>query len=147
MIEDQHGSYKIDATSETHAYYLQYLSDITRHLSDLESNRTNPMTDVWYAITWGYRFNVEPEIVGSIANIGPWFGGKFSVSIHELFNLYAYHTETLGGKMDEAQRQAVAREFRHWYFPGNLSKVDVQRGGTTDPSVGSSTRGFFKDAE
>src|SRR5690606_9360568 len=73
VIEDQHGSYKVNATSETHTYYLQHLSDVARGLADLESDSSNLKTDVWYAINWAYWFNVDPEIIGDISNIGPWF--------------------------------------------------------------------------
>lgn len=148
VIEDQHGSYKVNATSETHTYYLQHLSDVARGLADLESDSSNLKTDVWYAINWAYWFNVDPEIIGDISNIGPWFGGRFTLSMHELFDKYAYHADTLGGKMSDARRQEVAQQFRHWYFPGNLSDSAMQKGSTA-AATGRfiESDGLFKGAE
>ena len=147
VIEDQHGDYKVNAKSERHAYYLQHLSDMALGLTDLETSN-NIMTDVRYAIQYGYLMYMDPMIIGDLGNIGPWFGGKMKLSVHELFDKYAYHIDTLGGKIDETRRQAVAQEFRRSYFPGNLSQVEVQRGGPTD-TIGrfTDTSGPFKDAE
>ena len=148
VIEDQHGSYQVDATSETHTYYLQHLSDVARGLADLENDSSNLKTDVWYAINWAYWFNVDPEIIGDISNIGPWFGGRFTLSMHELFDKYAYHTDTLGGKMSDARRQEVAQQFRHWYFPGNLSDSALQKGSTAAATGRfTETNGLLKGAE
>ncbi len=148
VIEDQHGDYKANAKSERHAYYLQHLSDIAMGLTDMERAGVHCRTDVWYAIHYGYWLNVEPLIIGDIGNIGPWFGGEMKLSVHELFDKYAYHTDTLGGRMDDAQRQAVAQEFQRWYFPGNLSEVDLHRGVPSD-AIGrfTDTDGPFKDTE
>lgn len=148
VIEDQHGSYKVNATSETHAYYLEHLSDVARALTDLESGGSTLQTDILNAINGAYWFNVDTDIIGDISNIGPWFGGKFTVSIHELFDKYAYHADTLGGKMSEMRRHEVEQQFRHWYFPGNLSESAVQTGSTASATGRfTETDGLLKGAK
>ncbi len=148
VIEDQHGDYNVSARSERHTYYLQHLSDLSRSLSDLEDPSANNIkTDVQQAIQAAYWLCKDPMIVGDLSNIGPWFGGKFKVSIHALFDKYAHHIDTLGGKMSAARREAVAREFRQMYFPGNLSNYDLWNGKNTAMGYFTETDGPFKGAE
>lgn len=147
VIEDQHGDYNVDAKSERHAYYLQHLSDLTGGLTDLENATCMIKTEIQRAVQGAYWHCKDPMIVGDLSHIGPWFGGEFSVSIHELFDKYAYHIDTLGGKMDAAHREAVAREFRHWYFPGNLSDSALWKGKGTISGHFIETDGPFKGAE
>lgn len=148
VIEDQHGDYAVTATSERHAYFLQHLSDLTRGLVGVENLSGDVQTDIRTAINAAYWNCMDPEIIGDLNNIEPWFGGKFNLSAHELFDKYAYHIDTLGGKMNSSHREVVAKAFRHWYFPGNLSEVEVQRGVKVD-TIGKfvETDGLFKGAE
>lgn len=148
VIEDQHGDYRVDAIAERHAYYLQHLSDLAGALADMEDPNCTLDAVIQRAVNGAYWHYMDPEIMGDLSNIGPWFGAAFKLSVHELFNKYAYHIDTLGGKMNGTHRETVAKAFRHWYFPGNLSEVEVQRGVRTD-AIGRfvETDGLFKDAQ
>lgn len=120
VIEHQNGDIDVSIHSERHAYYLQYLSDLSRHLTDMENPSCNVKAEVQWAIQAFYQMYTDPEITSDLSRLNTWFGAKFDLSAHQLFDMYAYHIDVLGSNIPPAHADAIAEQFRRLYFPGDL---------------------------
>ncbi|MDP3058432.1 MAG: hypothetical protein Q8N36_03135, partial [bacterium] len=121
VIEHQNGDIDVSIHSERHAYYLQYLSDLSRHLTDMENPSCKLSTAVVLAIRSLYLMYSDPEITSDLSRLNTWFGAKFDLTAHQLFDMYAYHIDgILGSNIPQAHKDAISNQFRRNYFPGNL---------------------------
>ncbi len=140
-IEDQHGDIKIvgghPAGGERHAWYVQYLSDAAKVLSDLErafpanlSAAVKVAIDKYHMVYFNQQ-NGQPVNY----NTFDWFGVETPtqhciIEKYALFNVYCESTN-----LTDEQKERIAKEFRHQYFPGNIQGKFKE------------TDGYFKDAE
>lgn len=147
VIEHQNGDTRVTIYSERHAYYLQYMSDLTRHLTDIENPSCNQKREAQWAIQAFYKMYTDPEITSDLSRINSWFGAKLDLTTHQLFDLYAYHADTiLSSTIPQAQKDAISALFRSLYFPGNLYGGSMDIGGKAFGYY-VETDGPFKDAQ
>ena len=136
VIEDQNGDIGIISSggpAERHTYFIQYLSDVTKDLTDMEKN---PYIDVESAvqsvITGFHRVYFNPE--NAEPQTFAWFG-TVPKTQHFIFDKYAdFHVHCSSSALKDEQKHRISRQFRKSYFPGTA------RGKFKE------TDGFFKDA-
>lgn len=142
-IEDQNGDITFiggfgnNPGAERHSYFLQYLSDAVKVLTDIERNfPANLEGQIREAITCYKRVffnsnNLQP--IDYFAEFD-WFGAKTPTQ-HQIFDKYSMLDVLYDGSaLSPEQTERIARCVQKHYFPGNIFGEFIE------------TDGFFKGA-